>query len=440
MQFRRVWPLQLQIVLMRIKRQKMLEKNHIPKLPFHGFKWKWASLQCTESLNDPVILLGVLFRMRKLETKGLKYSSPEFAQELQELSNDVKDSIGINLAGRTGARNLIRNSGQYWRAVGLLEDGNRKGLIHLSEFGRRVADRDVTQTEFAAITIQTFKLPNIKIQSASECQQWLNNGLVLYPLRLLLSITKELNAQGEGFITTEELIKIIIPLSSNPKTTLDDYVRFILWYRAKEIALIGWPDCCSRDNDTRIAREYLLFLSNYGYFVKTEGKTRMTEQYAYNSLLDNEITNILAEKTSDKSLIQAITQIRTKEIAAEIEKKRVEENIRARPNQAKFRKEVLSACERCIITNVTMPEVLEAAHIKPFKYHGEDTIANGFALRMDIHLLFDSGHLRISEKGDIQLSTRARMDYGATIPPRIVLPDFTNPEFLKWRWKNYNGL
>jgi hypothetical protein len=305
---------------------------------------------------------------------------------------------------------------------------------------RRVADHDVTQTEFAAITIQTFKLPNMKIQNSDECQVWLDNGLVLYPLRLLLSIAKELNAQDEGFITTEELIKIIIPLSSNPNATVDDYIHFILWYRAKEITLIGWPDCCPRDNDTRIAREYLLFLSNYGYLVKNEGETRMTEQYVYNALLDNEITNILAEKPSGQSLIQAVTQIRTKKIAAEIEKKRVEENTRTRPNQAKFRKEVLQACERCIITNVTMPEVLEAAHIKPFKYHGEDTVANGFAMRMDIHLLFDSGHLRISEKGDIQLSTRARLDYGATIPPRIVLPDFINTEFLKWRWENYNGL
>jgi predicted restriction endonuclease len=53
---------------------------------------------------------------------------------------------------------------------------------------------------------------------------------------------------------------------------------------------------------------------------------------------------------------------------------------------------------RCVIANVTMPEVLvEAAHIKPFKYNGEDSVENGFASRMDIHLLFDSGHLRISE-------------------------------------------
>ncbi|MDR0718881.1 MAG: HNH endonuclease, partial [Treponema sp.] len=408
--------------------------------PFPDFKWKWASLQCTESLNDPVILLGVLFRMRKLENMGIKYSSPEFAHEMQELSNDVKDSIEINLAGRTGDRNLIRNSGQYWRAVGLLEDGDGTGLIRLTNFGRRVADHDISQTEFAAITIQTFKLPNTKIQSADECQNWLNSGIVLYPLRLILNISKKLNDQGVPFITTEELIKIVIPLSSNPDVTIDDYVNFILWYRTKKITLIGWPDCCSGANDGRIAREYLLFLSNYCYLFKQEGGNRFDEQYWYNDLLDSEIAGILEQSTSGQSLIQAVAQIKENDIAAEIEKKRVESNIRNRPNQARFRKDVLSACERCIITNVTMPEVLEAAHIKPFKYHGEDTIANGFAMRIDIHILFDSGHLRISDDGKIELSTKARMDYGAVIPLRIVLPGFMNREFLKWRWDNYNGL
>ena len=87
-----------------------------------------------------------------------------------------------------------------------------------------------------------------------------------------------------------------------------------------------------------------------------------------------------------------------------------------------------------------MYEVLEAAHIKPFKYNGEDTISNGFAMRLDIHMLFDTGHLRIDEKGVVELSGRARLDYGSSIPPKIVIPDFINKEFIKWRWENYNGM
>lgn len=417
----------------------MLPKNYIPTKPFPEFKWKWACLQCTEGLNDPVVLLGVLFRMRKLEPLGLKYSSDEFAKELIDLSNDVKDSIGINLEGRTGDRNLIRNSGQYWRAVGLIPPASKSGKIELTEFGRKVADHDISQTEFAAITVQTFKLPNSQIQSEEECQLWLKHGIILHPLRLLLEIEMKLYELGQGFITTEELIKIIIPLSGC-KAELQDYVNFILWYRAGEISLIGWPDCCPKSNDMRIAREFLLFLFNYGYINHTAGKQRMKEQYSINDVIIGEIEEIIKEKPKDESLLKALEQIRASEVISEVERKRVQTSRVARPNQANFRREVLKLCQRCVITNVTMPEVLEAAHIKPFKYNGEDTVANGFAMRTDIHTLFDTGHLRISDEGIVELSSRARMDYGASIPPRIVIPDFTNREFLRWRWDNYNGM
>lgn len=417
----------------------MFDKNFIPQKPFPDFKWKWACLQCTEGLNDPVVLLGVLFRMRKLEGKGLKYSSPEFTQELQSLSNDIQDSVGIDLVHRTGERNLIRNSGQYWRAVGLIAPGDRTGKICLTEFGRRIADRDISQTEFSTITIQTFKLPNAQIQSQTECLLWESHSLVLYPLRIILEVIQQLASRGEGFLLTEELTKIIIPLSGC-HAQLEDYVNFILWHRGGEISLDNWPDCCLEANDFRIAREFLLFLENYGYLVKSDGKTRLDEKYVINPIIRDEIPQILNTPITDASLQTVLEQIRRTDVVSEVERKRSQNFRTYRPKQAQFRSEVLSACKRCIITNATMPEILEAAHIKPFKYKGEDTIANGFALRTDIHILFDTGHLRISEDGNVSLSTRARMDYGSLIPPRIVIPSFTNRDFLRWRWENYDGI
>lgn len=419
----------------------MLQKNFIPTKPFPDYKWKWATLQCTERLNDPVILLGVLFRMRKLEqlNKGLKFSSPEFAHEMLELSADVSDSIKVDLGGRTGERNLIRNSGQYWRAVGLIPVESR-GKIELTDFGRKVADREVSQTEFAAITIQTFRLPNPNVQSESECQRWINAGIILHPLRLILEILIELSKidSRQRYITPDELVKVIIPLSAC-KAEISDYVNFLIWYRTKEITLIGWPNCIEGANDFRIAREYLLFLSNYGYLIKSDGTKRENEEYYVNPNILTEITEIVSEQPKDESLIKALEKIRASEVTSEVERKRIQTRV-ARPNQANFRREVLKACERCVITNVMMPEILEAAHIKPFKYNGEDTVANGFAMRVDIHTLFDAGHLRISPEGKIELSNRARMDYGASIPPQIVIPDFINKDFLRWRWENYNGM
>lgn len=253
------------------------------------------------------------------------------------------------------------------RTVGLIPDDSR-GMIRLTDFGRRVADHDISQTEFSAITIQTFKLPNSHIQSAAECLNWESHSLIIYPLRIILSVILELKKRGQGYLTTAELTKIMIPLSGC-HAQIEDYVNFILWYRAGEVALTNWPNCCEGANDFRIAREYLLFLENYGYLEKTDGAARNAEQYHINTLIESEISEILATPVTDASLQTILDQIRTSEVASEVERKRVQNYRISRPNQARFRHAVLAACQRCIITNVTMPEVLEAAHIKPFKYN-----------------------------------------------------------------------
>lgn len=377
--------------------------------------------------------------MRKLElaNRGIKYNSQAFADELVALSNDIKGrGIGVDLARRTGERNLIRNSGQYWRALGLIPRETHGGVIELTDFGRKVADRKISQTEFAALVIQTLTLPNPAVQSESECRQWREHGLELKPLLLILKILRALNADaGQGFITRAELLRIVIPLSGTVGADVVDYVAFIRAGREGRLDLSRWPDCAPSANDPRMAREFLLFLSNYGYLTR---KDCAEERFCYNLLLDDEIAEVisLAETGEIGSLV---TRLQASDVTSEIERKRVQASGR-RPNQAKFRRAVLGAHPRCLITNVTMPEVLEAAHIVPFKYRGEDTVANGFCLRMDIHQLFDSGHLRIHENGGVFLADRARMDYGALVPPRILLPKWINRDFVRWRWENYNGV
>lgn len=418
--------------------------SFIPTKPFSNFKWKWASVQCTEGLNDPVILLGVLSRMRKWEGKK-NYSSPEFASELVSLEDDLKDSIGnIRLADRSGDRNLIRNSGQYWKAVGLIDDQSR-GLIQLTPLGRKVADHEVSQAEFAAITIKTLELPNRHIQSETECQQWISHGISIFPLELILNILSELNNRSSDYkyLTPNELIKIVIPLSAT-KVEIADYANFIVWNREGKLDLSTWPDCCPESNDKRMVREFLLFLRNYGYLVQSDialsSRNRFDEYYYYNTVLADEVDAMVAMK-NEATTDETIKKMRIIDIVADIERKRVITYRMARPNQARFRKNVLSSfASRCIITNIAMPEVLEAAHIKPVEYSGNDSIANGFCMRLDMHQLFDTGHLRIGLDGSIFLSPRAKHEYGGVVPSQVVIPDFINPDFLRWRLDNYSGI
>lgn len=422
----------------------MLTKDFIPSKPFDGFKWKWACLQCTEGINDPAVLLGVLQRMRKLEStgKGYKYSSPEFAQELIDLDSDLKDSVGVDLARRTGERNLIRNSGQYWKTVGLIPTKKTGGRIQLTEFGRKVADHDISQTEFSAITIQTFRLPNASIQSRAECALWESHSLILYPLRIILNTIIGLSKYGKDqrYLTVDELIKIVIPLSGC-RAENEDYINFVYWYRNGIISTYKWPNCCEAANDKRIAREYMLFLANYGYLIesRTDHDTNRSEAYKVNDTIIDEITEILAKPITDETLQQALDDIRSTNVVSEVARKQISYS-QSRPNQAKFRHDVLDKCKRCVITNVEMPEVLEAAHIKPHKYNGPEAVDNGLAMRTDIHILFDTGNLRINVNGDVELSSYARLNYGMSIPRNIVIPEYVNKNYLQWRWDNYVGV
>ena len=422
----------------------MLPKNFVPSLPFDGYKWKWACMTCTESINDPVVLLGVLSRMRKLEPLRVSYSSDEFAEEMVNLSNDISDSIGVDLARRTGSRNLIRNSGQYWKAVGLIPRVSR-GVIELTDLGRKVADHIISQSEFAAITVQTFKLPNMAVQGRGECQKWYDHHIEFHPLKLLLQIELKLNELNQGFITPFELDNIIIPLTGeyggNNAPELQDFINFILWYRNEEVSLLGWPNCCPAANDKRIAREFLLFLHNYGYLKKIDGTNNLSEQYYIDKEVISEIETIVNGDSREKTFQATIEEIRASAVLYDFDRKRASgEYRRLRSYYDGFRREVLKTYRHCVITHDTELQNLEAAHIKPIKYNGSDDIDNGLAMRNDLRLLFDTGNLRISPEGEVELSSIARSNYGWSLPHRIIIPDIANREFLRWRWENYNGI
>lgn len=83
----------------------------------------------------------------------------------------------------------------------------------------------------------------------------------------------------------------------------------------------------------------------------------------------------------------------------ELEKRRLTVRVQ-REQQDRFRRELLDAYDgRCAITGTDVPEVLQAAHIEPYRGIATQRVENGLLLRADIHLLYDSRLLTVKPDG-----------------------------------------
>ena len=77
-------------------------------------------------------------------------------------------------------------------------------------------------------------------------------------------------------------------------------------------------------------------------------------------------------------------------------RKRILRSIAQRRGQRAFRDSLIAAYEgRCAITGCSIRDVLEAAHIYPYRGPDTNKVTNGLLLRADLHTLFDSGLIAI---------------------------------------------
>jgi len=69
----------------------------------------------------------------------------------------------------------------------------------------------------------------------------------------------------------------------------------------------------------------------------------------------------------------------------------------ARRGQPKFRSKLIKAYSgRCAVTGYEAQAALEAAHLRPYRGPGSNTLSNGLLLRADIHTLLDLGLLALN--------------------------------------------
>lgn len=414
-----------------------------PVKPFPSYKWRWLHTEPSESLLIAPVYLGVLRALRKHE--GSRYSSVGLYKELQrvqlELQHVLQDAKSkINLA-RTPDRNLFRNSGQYWRGTGLLSD--TRGVIQLTDLGVKVAEGQFTQDEFAALMIRNTVLPNPQTYTQGELDSWQRAGLRIKPFELLLSIMSILGkrfGKNQAYITPNELILIVIPLAGAKSSDEEIAVSLDKW-RKNELDVSAWPNCAPEDNDGRLAREFLLFLSNFG--VCTVSKCARS-QYDWAFVLDD-ISFDSSEIFTEKSFFEDAKLVATEEDASKtsivpeiIERRRVAAQVLARTGQSRFRKKILEASAgACLLTGESTLDVLEAGHIIPVEHGGTDVVGNGLCLRIDIHRLFDAGKIRIKPNGDVVLNDQiaTAVSYSG-LPASVELPNPAMTSHLEWRF-NY---
>ena len=119
-------------------------------------------------------------------------------------------------------------------------------------------------------------------------------------------------------------------------------------------------------------------------------------------------------------------------------RKKIEQMVALRQGQPSFRNALMDAYERrCAITACTIDDILEAAHISPYRGEHTNHVTNGLLLRADIHTLFDRGLIKVDR--DYRITARADIMAAYGLPKRITLPRnpdlHPNKEALDIKWK-----
>lgn len=154
------------------------------------------------------------------------------------------------------------------------------------------------------------------------------------------------------------------------------------------------------------------FLMHEGVAYPVKPLGRFANALAGSPMEDNPITNAFRDRFAKLQFRLIDSPEAEAEHAVERQRKLAE--VLARPEQAKFRREVFELWgARCLITKCETLPALEAAHIHRVSDGGSDKAWNGIPLRADIHRLFDAGLITLSSDGwTVTVSDNEHPHYG----------------------------
>lgn len=118
-------------------------------------------------------------------------------------------------------------------------------------------------------------------------------------------------------------------------------------------------------------------------------------------------------------------------------------NVRERPGQRRFKLRVFQRYgPRCPLSGIAVPEMIEAAHLRPDAEDGTDDPRNGLPLNAALHRAYDA-HLFAIEPETHSVVTRPQgptaEELGIVTPHLRELPRRPHVEALRWRYREWQS-
>lgn len=119
----------------------------------------------------------------------------------------------------------------------------------------------------------------------------------------------------------------------------------------------------------------------------------------------------------------------------------VQRQIKARRGQREFRERLRQRFQdKCAVTGSNVVQLLEAAHIRPYRGPQDNHVDNGLLLRTDIHTLFDLDLLGVEPLNHrIRLNPIVRVESYAAVEGEVLqcFQGQPSPDALGLRWRSF---
>lgn len=122
------------------------------------------------------------------------------------------------------------------------------------------------------------------------------------------------------------------------------------------------------------------------------------------------------------------------------QRKSIIRQIKQRRGQKKFRDELIILNPSCAVTECSLLDILEAAHIEAYRNDSHNHASNGLLLRSDIHTLFDLNLCAINpQTKTIHFSQQALLNnYASYEGKKIKVKHALSIDALNKRWSTFN--